>query len=99
MPDGPELRRAEARYARTLETLGDAVSFGALTGTRRSELEQLGAFFFGSPNAGAGEALTRPADVYLMVNASAIELQDFERFVDEVAPKDATVCAFNLEAR
>jgi hypothetical protein len=99
VPDGPELRRAESRYAPTLALLDD-VSLGALSGTRKSELEQLGAFFFGGPTTSANkEVLTKPADIYLMVNASAIELPEFERFVNETAPKNATVVAFNLEAR
>jgi hypothetical protein len=101
VPDGPELRRAEQRHKSTLSLLGDSVSIGAISGTRKNEVEQLGAFFFGNvtKDSTKKEVLTKDADIYLMVNASAIELPVFERFVNETAPKGATVVAFNLEAR
>lgn len=100
LPDGAELRRAEARHAATLSLLEGSVSLGALSGTRKSELQQISSFFFGKPNEDAAEAATltsRDADVFLMINASCIELPEFERFVNERAPQGATVVAFNLE--
>ena len=99
VPDGPELVRAEARFAKPLSLMdADSVSFGALTGTRLNGLQQIGKRLFGG---GGDERPTarRDADVYLVVNASTSELVSFEAFVAEVVPPAATVVAFNLEAR
>lgn len=77
-------------------TLLDGVSFGALCGQRATGLAALlGGLttFAASPAAG----LTAPADVYLVVNLSCVELVPFETFVNERMPKGSTAVAFNLE--
>lgn len=87
--------RAENRFRGGLALL-DRVTLGALAGSRRGELAGLSDFFFGKPAAPV-ERLTSPdADVYLVINASAVELVALEEFVGR-APGTATVVAFNLE--
>ena len=98
VPDGPELRRAEERQKGTLALLGDSVQMGALSGSRLNELEQFGAMFFGKKDE-AAKPLTPKADVYLVVNASTIELVELEKWTLNTMPAGATVVAFNLEVR
>ena len=95
VPDAPELERAEKRFG-TAASLVENVSFGALSGARRTGLfALLGGL--GNSVAPLSEGLTKAADVYLIVNLSCVELQPLETFINERLPPGSTAVTFNLE--
>ena len=95
VPDAPELDRAEKRFGNAA-SLVENVSFGALSGARRTGLAAL-LGGLGNSVAPASAGLTKPADVYLIVNLSCVELQPLETFVNERMPPGSTAVTFNLE--
>ncbi|GAB4822300.1 hypothetical protein N2152v2_009346 [Parachlorella kessleri] len=95
VPDEVEYRRAYKMFKGSL-ALCQAISMGHLQEGRKTLLGSLGALFGGSNEGDDPAAAAKGADIFIALNASAVELQDMEVYCKETVGERPLV-TWNLE--
>jgi hypothetical protein len=93
VPDQAEYNRSQEIFKATLEMSDKAVTLGHLLENRPTLLSGLASFFGGYSPSNPAAAASK-ADIFIVINASTVELDDLEAYCEQTVGKDKVIISW-----
>lgn len=91
VPDQPEYNRSQKIFKSTLDMTDKAVSLGHLLESRQTLMSGFTSIFGGGASSSDPATAASKADIFLVINASTVELDDLEAYCEQTVGKDKVI--------